>query len=430
MVSGLTLLPALLVIAGRGAFWPFIPRYEGAETTAAAAEATSGGVAGTGPASVAAGDAVAGHPNGEVRGIWSRIAGQVDRRHRPIAITVTAILVTMCFGLFDLSTGLTQSNSFRGEVESQQGQAILARHFPAGASAPAQVIVPTGSPATGRTSPAGAARLAKVRAALASAPGVAKGPGALSPTASAHGLSLFTVTLAAPPSSEAAFKLIGPLREVAKRAGGQGTMIGGPTAEELDLRTAASRDNKVVIPMVLVVVFAILALLLRAIVAPTLLIASVLLSFGAALGAGAFAFDHFFNYPGEDPALLLFSFIFLVALGVDYTIFLMARVREETIRSDTRRGVLRGLTLTGGVITSAGIVLAGTFATLASLPLVSFTEIGLVISFGVLLDTFVVRTVLVPTIVIELGRRAWWPSWLSRASAERTERPAATLPHK
>lgn len=428
MASGLTLLPALLVIAGRRAFWPFIPRYQEPARPAVAADGRRDAAeAGGAPAAARASDAAATPADAEGRdgpagapaaaaatsGVWQRIADRVDRSHRPLAIGVTVVLATMCFGLLELNTNLTQGNSFRGEVESQQGQTIIEEHFPAGASAPAQVIVPTAGPE-------GQARLQRVRAAVANAPGVAKGPQAIGPVTSAHGLSLFTVTLAAAPSTNEAFQLIGPLREVAKQAGGQGTLIGGPTAEERDLRIASSRDNKVVIPMVLAVVFAILALLLRALVAPLLLVASVLLSFGAALGAGAFAFERIFDFPGEDPALLLFSFIFLVALGVDYTIFLMARVREETTRTNTRTGVIAGLAVTGGVITSAGIVLAGTFATLASLPLVTFTEVGAVISFGVLLDTFVVRTVLVPTIVIEIGRRVWWPSKLSKASAEMT----------
>ncbi len=381
MLSGLTLLPALLVIFGRKAFWPFIPRYgtEGAD---------------------------------ETHGAWRRVADRVDRSHRPIALAGLAVLLVLCLGLTTLNTNLTQGNSFRGEVESQQGQSLLAAHYPAGASAPAQVIVPDG------------ARVAAVRAAVASAPGVARGPGAIGPSTSGHGLTLFTITLAANPSSRQAFDAIGPLRAAAKRAGGADTLVGGPTAQERDLRSSATRDNRVVVPMVLIVVFVILALLLRALVAPVLLVASVLLSYAAALGFGAFMFEHVFHYPGEDPSLPLFAFIFLVALGVDYTIFLMARVREETITTDTRRGVVRALAATGAVITSAGIVLAGTFAALASLPLVSFTEVGFVIAFGVLLDTFVVRTILVPTLVIELDRRVWWPSRLARARAR--ERVAAS----
>ena len=374
MLSALTLLPALLVIAGRGAFWPFIPRYgsEGADAE---------------------------------HGLWRRIADYVDRYHRRIAPVVVMGLIVLCLGLFDYDTNLTNGNEFRGEVESQQGQTLLAEHYPAGASAPVQVIVPE------------RARVEAVRAAVAVAPGVVHGPHALGPTQSRGQLSQFTAVLDANPSSQSAYALIPGIRSAAKAAGGPHALVGGSTAQELDLRTASKRDNKVIVPLVLAVVFLILALLLRALVAPVLLIVSVVFSFAAALGFGVFIFDHVLGYAGESPSLLLFAFIFLVALGVDYTIFLMARVREETLALGTREGVVRGLAVTGAVITSAGIVLAGTFAALASLPLVSFTEIGFTIAFGVLLDTFLVRTVLVPAVVIELDRRVWWPSALARGTA-------------
>jgi putative drug exporter of the RND superfamily len=385
MLSALTLLPALLVIAGRRAFWPFIPRVG---STGADAE----------------------------HGLWRRIADFVDRRHRAIAPLAVLGLVVLCLGLFDYDTNLTNGNEFRGEVESQQGQTLLAQHYPAGASSPVQVIVPE------------LARVPAVRAAVAAAPGVVKGAGALGPTQSRGQLSQFTAVLAANPSSQSAYALIPGIRQAAKAAGGPDVLVGGTTAQEVDLRSDSRRDNRVIVPLVLFVVFVILALLLRALVAPVLLIASVVFSFAAALGFGSFMFKEVFGYPGESPALMLFAFIFLVALGVDYTIFLMARVREETIRVGTREGVVRGLAVTGGVITSAGIVLAGTFAALASLPLVSFTEIGFTIAFGVLLDTFLVRTVLVPAVVIELDRRVWWPSALAHArslAARAGARPGA-----
>ena len=180
-------------------------------------------------------------------------------------------------------------------------------------------------------------------------------------------------------------------------------LIGGPTAEEHDLRESAERDNVVIVPLVLLVVFLVLALLLRALLLPVILIGTVVLSFLAALGVGAFFFEFVFDFPGSDPSLPLWAFVFLVALGIDYNIFLMARVREEALRHGTRQGMLRGLAVTGGVITSAGIVLAGTFSILASLPLVFLTELGFVIAFGVLLDTFLVRSVLVPALVFDIG---------------------------
>jgi len=191
-------------------------------------------------------------------------------------------------------------------------------------------------------------------------------------------------------------------------------LVGGPTAQEADLRKSATRDNFVIIPIVLVVIFVILALLLRAIIAPLVLIGTVVLSFASALGVGSFVATQIFGFTGFDPSLPLLTFFFLVALGVDYNIFLMARVREETARHGTREGMLRGLAVTGAVITSAGIVLAGTFGALAVLPLIFLTEIGFIVAFGVLLDTFVVRSLLVPALVHDLGRRTWWPSALSR----------------
>jgi putative drug exporter of the RND superfamily len=226
--------------------------------------------------------------------------------------------------------------------------------------------------------------------------------------------TLLNVVLEPEPYSTAAFELIPGIRAAVKEAGGPGVLVGGPSAVEYDVRQAAARDTRVIIPLALVVVLLVLILLLRALVAPLLLIGTVILSFGAALGISLVVFDVIFGFAGVDPSFPLFAFIFLVALGIDYNIFLMARVREETLRHGTRQGMVRGLAVTGGVITSAGIVLAGTFSVLALLPLVFLTEIGFVIAFGVLLDTFVVRSVLVPALVLDIGPRIWWPSRLAR----------------
>jgi RND superfamily putative drug exporter len=369
LISSLTLLPTLLVICGRRIFWPFVPYCS---------------------------DEPAAKPGA---GRWTAVANRVNRSHRLIALIATAGLAVLCLGVLSLNTGLTSGNSFRGSVESATGQHIIAAHYPAGMSEPAQVVVPDGRPAT------------RVRAAVARLPGVA----AVGPLQHGAVSAFFTATLTANPSSTSAFDMIAPLRAAARTAGGRDTLVGGPTAQEVDQRGAATRDTKLIVPMILLVVFAILGMILRSLVAPVLLIATVVLSFGAALGTGAFLFAHAFGYPGEDPSLVLFAFLFLVALGVDYNIFLMARVREETHRVGTRHAVNRGLVLTGPVITSAGIVLAGTFAALASLPLIGFTELGFVIAFGVLLDTLLVRTILVPALVIELDLRVWWPSNLARA---------------
>ena len=225
--------------------------------------------------------------------------------------------------------------------------------------------------------------------------------------------TLIQATLDPPPYSTEAFDLVEPIRDSASGAV-PGTVVGGASAVEFDVREAAGWDSTVIPPIVLVVVFLILVLLLRAVVAPLILIGTVILSFLAALGVGYFVFDLIFDFPGSDPSLPLFAFVFLVALGVDYNIFLMARAREETLKHGTREGMLRALAVTGGVITSAGIVLAGTFSVLAVLPLVFLTEIGFVVAFGVLLDTFLVRSVLVPAIVLKLGPKVWWPSQLAK----------------
>ena len=211
-------------------------------------------------------------------------------------------------------------------------------------------------------------------------------------------------------------------------------LVGGPSAIEYDVRQSAARDTRLIIPIALVVVFVVLVVLLRALLAPLLLIATVILSFAAALGISLLVFDVIFGFPGVDPSFPLYAFIFLVALGIDYNIFLMARVREETLRHGTRQGMLRGLAVTGGVITSAGIVLAGTFSVLALLPLVFLTETGFVIAFGVLLDTFIVRSILVPALVFDIGPRIWWPSRLTRiedgAPARRRARRAGRGAHQ
>jgi RND superfamily putative drug exporter len=221
------------------------------------------------------------------------------------------------------------------------------------------------------------------------------------------------VILRRDPFSTAAFEETPALRRVARAAGGSNVLVGGPTAESYDYRKSATRDNYVILPIALLVVFVILAVLLRALVAPALLVASVILSFFAALGTGIFFFNNVFGFAGVDPSLPLLAFVFLVALGIDYNIFLMARVREETLHHGTRAGMLRGLAVTGAVITSAGVVLAGTFSALAVLPLVFLTEIGFIIAFGVLLDTFLVRSVLVPALGFDIGPRIWWPSRLA-----------------
>ncbi len=226
--------------------------------------------------------------------------------------------------------------------------------------------------------------------------------------------TLVQATLEPNPYSTSAFDLIEPIRAAAHRVA-PSTLIGGPTAVEFDVRDAAGWDSTVIPPIILAVILLILIGLLRAVVAPLILVGTVILSFLAALGVGYFVFDVVFGFPGSDPSLPLFAFVFLVALGVDYNIFLISRAREETLSHGSRQGILRALAVTGAVITSAGIVLAGTFSVLAVLPLTFLTELGFVVAFGVLLDTFLVRSILVPAIALTVGDDFWWPSALSRA---------------
>jgi RND superfamily putative drug exporter len=371
LLSQMTFLPALLVIVGRKPFWPYIPHVgdRGTDTT---------------------------------HGAWRRIGERVAAHPVRVMAGTSALLVVMGFGLLNLSGGLTQSNSFRDEVESVAGQALVADAFPAGASAPTDVIVSEPS------------RVAAVARAVSGVPGVAavRRTGESGPEG-----TLLAASLSLDPNSTEAYDLVPELRRAARSAD-PGALVGGPSAVEHDLREASASDTRLLVPLTLVIVFVILALLLRALVAPIVLIGTVVLSFVAALGFSAVVFDVVFGFPGSDPSFPLFAFIFLVALGVDYNIFLMARVREEAIRHGTREGMLRGLAVTGGVITSAGIVLAGTFSVLAVLPLVFLTELGFAIAFGVLLDTFLVRSVLVPAMVFGLGPKVWWPSRLARAEDE------------
>jgi RND superfamily putative drug exporter len=372
----LTLLPVLLLIGGRRAFWPFVPRF--------------------------------GEPGRGGGGFWQRLGERIALRPRPVWLATTAALGVLCVGLVTLDDDLTSATSFRGTVESVEGQRLVERVFPGGASAPAVVLVR--DPAEAET----------VRAAVARADGVSS----VGPVERGEPGARFTATLAPDPYTERAYALIEPLRETARAAADGEVLVGGATAEERDLRAAAERDTKVLVPLVLAVVLAILVLLLRALVAPLLLIGTVVLSYLATLGLSSVVFDYAFGFAGEDPSLPLYAFIFLVALGVDYNIFLMARVREEAQARGTRAGMLRGLAVTGGVITSAGVVLAGTFSVLAVLPFVPLTEVGFAVAVGVLLDTLLVRSVLVPALAFDLGDRIWWPSALARRRPAEGTHPA------
>jgi RND superfamily putative drug exporter len=311
---------------------------------------------------------------------------------------VTAILLgAAAAGMIGFKFGaLTTAQTFRGTQPSITAQQVLARHFPAGSGDPVDVI-------------ATSARTGAVKSALAATPGIA----AVSPAVTKDGLSFFQATMTMPPDSPAAYTLVDRIRTAVRAIPGADAKVGGGTAINMDVESAAAHDRDLLIPLILGVVLLILGLLLRAIVAPLILIATVVLSFGAALGLSSLAFKHLFGFAGADTSIPLFVFVFLVALGIDYNIFLMTRVREESSRSGTRRGAVAGLAATGGVITSAGLVLAGTFAMLGTLPLVQFTEIGVAVALGVLLDTIVVRSVLVTALTLDIGRHIWWPSALA-----------------
>ena len=376
LLSMMTLLPALLVITGRWVFWPAKPGYGSAEPT--------------------------------TRGFWARTGRRIAVRPRVVWITTALILGVMALGLTGLkANGLTNAQSFRGHPDSVTGQTVLDQHFPAGAGQPVEVF---GNEASG----------AQLAAALRAVPGIT---GVTSPVTQA-GHAYIEATLTSAPDSQAAYSTIDRIRTAVHAVPGADALVGGNTAINLDVQRAAAHDRDLIIPIVLAVVFVILALLLRALVAPIMLIATVVLSFAAALGVSALFFDHVFNFGGADTSFPLFVFVFLVALGIDYNIFLMTRVREEAQRHGARTGALTGLAATGGVITAAGAVLAGTFAVLGTLPVTFLTELGFAVAFGVLLDTLVVRSVLVTALNLDLGRWVWWPSRLARQPAPEEELPS------
>jgi RND superfamily putative drug exporter len=361
----LTYLPAVLSLFGRVAFWPFSP------TADSQPRRRSG---------------------------WARVADLVGRRDRAVWIVTALVLAGFAALLPQFhADGVEDSELFLNEAESTTGQQVLARHFPAGASAPTVII-------------ANADQTGPVLAAAGAVNGIVQ----VAPTGERDGLVRIMAVLSDPPDSDAAIATVTRLRDAVHAVPNAEALVGGPTAVDLDTREAARHDQRVIIPLALLVVFLVIALLLRALVVPLLLLGSVVLSFAATLGLAALVFNHLFDFPGADPSLPLYAFLFLVALGVDYSIFLMTRVREETTTHGTREGVRIGLTVTGGVITSAGVVLAATFSALAVLPILFLAQIAFIVAAGVLIDTFVVRSLLVPGLCHDIGRRVWWPSRLAR----------------
>ncbi|MFD6435485.1 MMPL family transporter [Streptomyces venezuelae] len=372
LLAMLSLFPALLVIFGRWFFWPLIPHV--------------------------------GSPEPTERGLWARTGRRIDRRPRLIWGVTAAALALLSLGLLQLrAEGLSNADAFTDKPDSITGQEVLARHFPAGSGDPLVIVA-------GRAQDDAVVRVVRDTRGVVPA-SVARPPG----TKAEHdGKVLFEATLTDPSDSAAAKRTVERVRDAVHAVPDADAQVGGGTAALLDMDRATAHDNKLIIPLVLAVVLLILTVLLRAVVAPLLLIATVVLSFATALGLSALAFRHLFDYAGEPTDFPLFVFVFLVALGIDYNIFLSTRIREEAGHQGTRAGVLTGLAATGAVITSAGLVLAGTFAALGTLPMVAFAEIGFAVALGVLLDTFVVRSVLVTALFLDVGPKVWWPHPLAR----------------
>jgi len=375
--QSLTFLPALLVVFGRWIFWPKIPRFDDVDE--------------------------------QLSGTWAKIGNAVERNPKRIWIS-TALLLTVLAGFsFTLKAdGLANTEAFTKKTDSVIGLERLGEHFPSGEGSPVEIVVKQDDVARATAALLTVENISSVEPVVAGQ----KIPGLPTPPVKVvEGKVLLNATLKVAPDSVEARNTIPVIRE-AVHAVDKEILVGGGTAVQYDTDVASRHDNRIIIPVVLVIIGIILGLLLRSIVAAALLLLTVVLSFMATLGVCQLVFEHVFNFAGADASFPLFTFIFLVALGIDYNIFLMTRVREESIKLGTRRGVIKGLTVTGGVITSAGIVLAATFAVLGVLPLVFLAQLGFAVAFGVLLDTIIVRSLLVPALVHVIGPKIWWPSKL------------------
>jgi RND superfamily putative drug exporter len=377
MITILTLLPALLLVFGRWIFWPRIPRNDGDDHV--------------------------------MSGMWSKVGNSIGRNPRKAWVISGTVLLLFAFASTTLKAdGIGTVDTFTGNPESVVGQKLLTKHFPGGEGDPTQVVVALD-------------KIGAVTAALKNAPGVTDIspqldgipiPGQPLPAMKVvNNRAILNLTLDKAPDSVEAGNDIPEIRRLAHAADAT-SLVGGTSAVYFDVRTANNHDNKTIIPIILLVITLILGLLLRSIVSAIVLLGTVVLSYFATLGVCALVFNHVFGFAGGDNSFPLFAFIFLVALGIDYNIFLMTRVREESQKIGTRSGVIKGVTVTGAVITSAGIVLAATFAVLGLLPLVPLAELGFAVAFGVLLDTIIVRSILVPALVHEIGPKIWWPSKL------------------
>ncbi|WAC53677.1 MMPL family transporter [Gordonia sp. SL306] len=373
-LASMTFLPAALALLGRTAFWPLRPAHTDDSEP------------------------------GSAHRLWARIADRVAARPRTIwIVTLVVLLVGAAFAPTFKADGIAQTDFFIGSVESVEGADIQARHFDAGSGSPTWVI-------------ADEAAADDVLGAVRDVDGVATAELVERSGSSlvVDGRVAVQATLTDNAESLAAQDTVTHIRDSVHAVDDANALVGGSTATDLDTRTTAIHDRNLIIPIVLLVVLVILMLLLRSVVAPVLLLATTVLSFATTLGVAALLFNGPFGFAGADPVVPLFAFVFLVALGIDYNIFLMTRVREESRTHGTRSGMIRGLTATGGVITSAGVVLAATFAALAVIPLLFLVQIAFLVAFGVLIDTLIVRSLLVPALTLDIGKRVWWPSRLSR----------------
>jgi RND superfamily putative drug exporter len=373
MFTMLTLLPAILVIFGRWIFWPRIPRHDDVDE--------------------------------KLTGLWSKVANSTAAHPKRYMFATGALLIIMAsFATTLKADGISTLEGFTNKPKSLVGQELLLQHFPGGQSQPTQILVSADKADAALQAVKAVDNVAE--ATIASAP---NDPTAIKVVA---GKVVIDATLAVPADSSEARELVPDIRQAVKQVDSQ-ALVGGISATFYDVDVAARHDRNLIIPIVLVIIAIILALLLRSILAAVLLLLTVVLSFIATLGVSALVFNHVFNFPGADTSFPLFTFVFLVALGIDYNIFLMTRVREEALKIGTKAGTIKGVTVTGGVITSAGVVLAATFTVLGVLPLVALAQIAFAVAFGVLLDTLVVRSLLVPAIVHYLGKRVWWPAKLA-----------------
>jgi len=363
-------LPPLLAVLGRRIFWPFIPR--------------PGGTARQGRA-------------------WRAVASHVVRRPGASLLAGVALLTVMATGLFGTWVGLDQLEKFRVPSESATGLEVLSEHFPPGEAQPIFVVTDSESSRDVQTAIDGVEGVVRASPAGTTADGT---------------LTRIMVTSAYTPSTDESLDQIEHLREAVRGVPDAHALVGGAVAEDLDARVGSERDLTVVAPLVLAVSFLVLLLLLRSVVAPVLLLVTNIASAIAAIGAGAFLSRTLFDQPALDLQVPLLAFLFLVALGIDYTIFLVHRARAEATKVGTRPGMVEAVTHTGSVITSAGIVLAAVFAALGVLPLVTLSQLGLIVGLGVLIDTLVVRTVIVPAIFSLAGDRIWWPGHLKSSDGE------------